>query len=300
MVFYNFDELVAKLREQPVLKKVALVAAQDPNSLEALINAHEEGIVEPILVGDKARVEEMLAQLDFQGDFEILHAPDEEEAARLAVELVREAKADFLMKGAIATGQLLKAVVDREKGLGTGRLMSHFVMIEIPSYHKLFVTTDGGMVMYPDLDQKKEILLNALDTLASMGYKEPKVAVLAAVEKENPKMPETVDAAALKKMNQEGEIKNCIIEGPISYDLAMDKKSSELKGYSSPVAGDPDILLMPDIAVGNIMSKALIYSAAGKMAGIIVGAQAPIVLTSRGSSAEEKFLSLALAALSSN
>ncbi|NLY72544.1 MAG: bifunctional enoyl-CoA hydratase/phosphate acetyltransferase [Tissierellia bacterium] len=299
MVIKNFDELLERLRGQASVRRVALVAAEDIHALEALIDANKEGLVEPLLIGDEKRIRELLLELNCDASFEILDEKVPEEAAKMAVELAREGRVDFLMKGAIETSGLLRAVVDKEKGLGQGRLMSHFVMMEIPSYHKLFVTTDGGMVMYPGLVEKKEILLNALDTLWAMGYKEPKVAVLAAVEKLNPKMPETVDAAALKEMYLKGEIKDCIIEGPISYDLAMNRESSEIKGYSSPVAGDPDLLLVPNIAVGNIMSKALIYSAGGKMAGIVVGAKVPIVLTSRGSSAEEKFLSLALAALSS-
>ena len=299
MVIKNFDELLERLRGQASVRRVALVAAEDIHALEALIDANKEGLVEPLLIGDEKRIRELLLELNCDASFEILDEKVPEEAAKMAVELAREGRVDFLMKGAIETSGLLRAVVDKEKGLGQGRLMSHFVMMEIPSYHKLFVTTDGGMVMYPGLVEKKEILLNALDTLWAMGYKEPKVAVLAAVEKLNPKMPETVDAAALKEMYLKGEIKDCIIEGPISYDLAKNRESSEIKGYSSPVAGDPDLLLVPNIAVGNIMSKALIYSAGGKMAGIVVGAKVPIVLTSRGSSAEEKFLSLALAALSS-
>lgn len=299
MVIKNFDQLLERLRGQASVRRVALVAAEDSQALEALIHAYKEGLVEPVLIGDKKKIKYLLSELGSTASFEILDEGEPDQAARWAVELAREGKVDFLMKGAIETSGLLKAVVDKERGLGQGRLMSHFVMIEIPSYHKLFVTTDGGMVLYPSLEEKKEILLNSLDTLKAMGYKEPKVAVLAAVEKVNPKMPETVDAKALKDMYLSGEIEGCVIEGPISYDLAMNRQSSLIKGYSSPVAGDPDILLVPNIAVGNIMSKALIYSAGGKMAGIIVGAKVPIVLTSRGSSAEEKFLSLALAALSS-
>jgi phosphate butyryltransferase len=217
-------------------------------------------------------------------------------AAEKAVALVNENKADFIMKGKIQTADLLRAVVNKEKGLRTGRVMSHFVFDEVPSYHKLIVTTDGGMMTYPDLNQKKQIIENAVDVLRAMGYDKPKVAVLAAVEKVNPKMPESVDADMLKKMNQEGKIKNCIVEGPISYDLAISKKCAEIKGFKSPVAGDADILIVPNITAGNILGKCLICSAEGKMAGFIVGAKVPIGLTSRGSSAEEKYLSLVLSA----
>jgi phosphate butyryltransferase len=177
--------------------------------------------------------------------------------------------------------------------------MSHVSIQEVPSYHKLLITTDGGMMMYPDLEQKKKIIENAVEVLHSLGYENPKVAVLAAVETVNPKMPESVDAGKLKEMNQNGEITGCIVEGPISYDIAMNKESGEIKGFVSPVAGDPDILIVPNITCGNILGKCLVYSAGAKMAGFIVGAKVPIVLTSRGSSSEEKYLSLVLSAAAS-
>ena len=229
-------------------------------------------------------------------DSAIIDVENDSAAAMKAVELINENKADFIMKGKIQTADLLKAVVNKEKGLRTGNIMSHFVFNEIPNYHKLIVTSDGGMMMYPDVNEKKQIIENAVNTLIAMGYENPKVAVLAAVEKVNPKMPESVDAGLLKEMNINGEIKNCIIEGPISYDLTMSKKSAEIKGYSSPIVGDADILIVPNITAGNILGKTLVYSAGVKMAGFIVGAKVPIVLTSRGSTAEEKYLSLVLSA----
>lgn len=298
MVLKKFDEMVEKVKNLPTRRTVALVAAEDSNSLEAVLQAEKEGLLRPILLGDEGKISEILHQLNAEKGYEIYNEPDCNKAAYKAVELVRDGKADFLMKGKIETAGILKAVVDKEKGLGQGRLMSHFVITEIPTYHKLLVTTDGGMVMYPTLEQKKAIIINTVEILLKMGYKNPKIGILAAIEKVNPKMPETVDAHELKQMNLRGEIKDCIIEGPISYDLAMNKESAVIKGYESQVAGDVDVLIVPDITAGNILGKSLIYSANAKMAGIIVGAKAPIVLTSRGSSAEEKFLSLALAALS--
>lgn len=299
MVLKNFDEMLQKVRGLARKRTVALVAAEDKHALEAVLHAEKEGIVRPILVGDEGKIREILKELNATNEYEIYNEPDSNKAAYKAVELVRDNKADFLMKGKIETAGILKAVVDKEKGLGQGRLMSHFVLVEVPTYHKLLVTTDGGMVMYPTLDQKKEIIHNAVDTLLKLGYERPKVGVLAAIEKVNPKMPETIDADKLKEMNLKGEIENCIIEGPISYDLAMYKEAAKLKGYESEVAGDVDALIVPNITTGNVLGKALIYSANGKMAGIIVGAKAPIILTSRGSSAEEKFLSIALAAATS-
>lgn len=300
MVLTKFDQIIEKVKKLCTRQTVALVASEDYNSLEAILNAEKEKIIRPILIGDEVRIREILKELHAVDEYEIYDEPDPKKAAYKAVELIGENKADFIMKGKIQTGDLLKAVVDKERGLSQGRLMSHFVITEIPTYHKLLVTTDGGMVMYPTLEQKKEIIINTVEILRNLGYTKPKVGVLAAVEKINPKMPETIDADSLKKMNLRGEIKDCIVEGPISYDLAMDKESARLKNYESEVAGDVDALIVPDITSGNILGKSLIYSAGGKMAGIIVGAKVPIVLTSRGASAEEKFLSLALAALSTS
>lgn len=297
MVFKNFKELIKKVQNSESKKVVAVVVAQDEHTLQAVFKARKDNIVEPILIGNKSKIKEILNALkEDLDDSSIIDVEDDVSAAVKAVELVNDNKADFIMKGKIQTADLLRAVVNKEKGLRTGKVMSHFVFNEIPSYHKLIVTTDGGMMLYPNVDEKKQIIENAVSTLIAMGYEKPKVAVLAAVEKVNSKMPESVDAGLLKEMNEKGEIKNCIVEGPISYDLTMSKESAKIKGYSSPVVGDADILIVPNITAGNILGKALVYSAGAKMAGFIVGAKVPIVLTSRGSSAEEKYLSLALSA----
>lgn len=297
MIFKNFEELIRKVQSSGSKKIVAVVSGQDKHTLQAVFKARGDNIAEPVLIGNKTKINEILNDLkeDLDDSF-IIDAENGAAAAAKAVELVNSNKADFIMKGKIQTADLLKAVVNKENGLRTGKVMSHFVINEIPNYHKLLVTTDGGMMMYPNVDEKKQIIENAVSTLIDMGYEKPKVAVLAAVEKVNPKMPESVDAGLLKEMNQKGEIKNCIVEGPISYDLTMSKESAEIKGYSSPVVGDADVLIFPNITAGNILGKALICSAGGKMAGLIVGAKVPIVLTSRGSSAEEKYLSLVLSA----
>lgn len=297
MVFKNFEELIKKVQNSGSKKIAAVVAAQDEHTLQAVFKARKNNIAEPVLIGNKSKIKEILSNLkEDLDDSSIIDVEDDASAAAKAVELVNSNKADFIMKGKIQTADLLRAVVNKEKGLRTGRVMSHFVINEIPNYHKLIVTTDGGMMMYPNVDEKKQIIENAVNTLIDMGYEKPKVAVLAAVENVNPKMPESVDAGLLKEMNQKGEIKNCIVEGPISYDLTMSKESAEIKGYSSPVVGDADVLIVPNITAGNILGKALVFSAGGKMAGFIVGAKVPIVLTSRGSSAEEKYLSLVLSA----
>lgn len=297
MEYKSFDDLIKKVQNLDSKKKVAVVSAQDEHTLEAVFKAKKDNIVEPILIGNKKKIIEILSRLhESVLEESIINVESDSEAAEKAVELINENKADFIMKGKIQTADLLRAVVNKENGLRTGKVMSHIVIHEIPTYHKLLAVTDGGMMMYPNLDEKKQILENAVSTFLALGYENPKVAVLAAVETVNPKMQESVDADMLKKMNIKGEIKNCIVEGPISYDLTMSKESASIKGFVSPVTGEADIIVVPNITVGNILGKSLVYSAGAKMAGFIVGAKVPIVLTSRGSTSEEKYLSLALSA----
>ncbi|MDR1920508.1 MAG: bifunctional enoyl-CoA hydratase/phosphate acetyltransferase [Candidatus Adiutrix sp.] len=298
MLFYkNWDEVIKSVKTLPVARKVVVAAAEDEHALEAVHEVVRDGLAEPILVGGRAGVEAVCARLGLEvAPGNIYDEPEPEAAARLAVALVREGRGDFLMKGALETSQLLKAVVNKETGLGLGKLMSHAAYLEIPRYHKMLVITDGGMVPYPSLEQKKEILEHAVGMLRTLGYDQPKVAVLAGLEKVNPKMKETVEAGALKEMNQRGEITGCLVEGPISMDLALTAEKAALKKYESPVAGEADILLAPDLCLGNCVSKALIEMAGARMAGLVMGARCPIVVTSRASSAEEKYLSLVLAA----
>lgn len=294
----SFEQIISAVKMIETRKTVAVVCAHDSHTLEAVVKAEKEGLIESVLLGNSAQIKEILKTLGHEkAASSIIEVETDRGAAEKAVELVRDGKVDFLMKGKLQTADLLKAVVDKEKGLRTGRVISHLAFNEVPTYHKLLVVTDGGMSMYPDLDQKKQIIVNGVETLRAMGVEKPKVAVLAAVEKVNPKMPETVDAAALKEMNQRGELEHCIVEGPISYDLTMDKESAAIKGYESPVTGDVDLMVVPNITVGNILGKSLVYSAKSKMAGMIVGAKVPIVLTSRGATTEEKYLSLVLCAM---
>jgi len=297
MEYKSFQQLITKVQNNKSIKRVAVAAAHDEHTLEAVFRANKDKLVEPVLIGDKARIAKIIDKLQVQYDLNnVINVTDDSEAAETAVQLVRENKADFIMKGKLQTAELLKAVVNKERGLRTDRIMSHVAIQEVPSYHKLLAITDGGMMMYPDVEEKKQIIENAVEVFLSLGYECPKVAVLAAVETVNSKMPETVDANILKEMNRHGEIKNCIVEGPISFDLAMNKESAEIKGYESPITGNADILVAPNITTGNILSKSIIELAGGKMAGMIVGAKVPIVLTSRGSSSEEKYLSLVLSA----
>lgn len=297
MEIRNFQEIIDKVKMSPTKKRMVIAAAGEEHTLQAALHARKEGIVTPVLVGDKLEINRILNDLnEIVSDEDIYDVSDVKEAADKAVELVREGNGDFLMKGFLDTSVILKAVVNKEKGLGKGGVMSHFTMFQVPNYHKILVAVDGGMVTYPTLEQKKCIIENTVGVLRSYGYENPKVAVLSCVEKVNPKMPETVEADALTKMNEKGEITGCVVAGPISYDCAMSNDVAKLKKFYSPVAGDADILVAPNIHAGNIMGKMLTITCGAKMAGFIVGAKCPIVLTSRGSSAEEKYLSIVMSA----
>lgn len=298
MVYTSFDEIIESAKKLPARSRMAVAAADDSHSLEAALMARRNGIVDPVLVGDKEKILALLADMgESVPDEDIYDAADVVEAAEKAVALVREGKASFLLKGKLDTKYLLKAVVNKENGLGKGGLMSHFTIFEVPGYHKLLAPVDGGMVTYPTLEQKKQIIENTVEAFRALGYECPKVGVLACVEKLNPKMPETVEGDALKQMNARGEIRHCIVEGPISYDCALSKEIADYKGFESPCAGDCDILVAPNIHAGNIMGKMLTVTCGAKMAGFIVGAKCPIAMTSRGSSVEEKYTSIVLAAL---
>lgn len=291
----NFDEVIEKVKSFHEMKRCGVCMA-DRAAIEAVIEAEEMGLAVPVLVGHEEEIREILKS-EGNKEYEIINVESDQEGAEKVVELVREGKIDFILKGHIETAVLMKAVVNKEKGLRTDSLMSHVSFQEIPTYHKLLTVTDGGMCMYPDVEQKQKIIENAVGIYHKLGYELPKVACLSAIEKVNPKMPSTVDAGELKKRNENGDIKGCIVEGPISFDLAYSKKAKELKGYESDVAGDADILLVPDIQAGNLLAKSLNLAAGGKLAGFIVGAKCLILLMSRSATAEEKYLSIAMAAL---
>ncbi len=301
MIFKSFEELTAHAKAHVKSRRVVVAAAQDEHTLEAVMKVRAEGIVEPVLVGDKAKIEALLAKMSVSVPAEDLYdAPEFKDSAALAVQLVREGRAHFIMKGKLDTSDILRAVVNKETGLGQGRTMSHIAINEIPAYHKLLITTDGGMLLAPTLEQKKDIITNAVEALRALGYEDPKVGVLAAAEKVNPKSVDSTDAAALKEMWQNGELSGCTVEGPISFDLAMVKERAVTKGYESPCAGDCDVLVVPNITAGNILGKSLVEMAGAKMAGLVMGAKCPIVVTSRGSSSEEKYNALCLAAAMTN
>ena len=285
------------------MMKLAVASAQEPSVLEAVVEAYEAGIAEPILVGDPKAIAAAAAQAhDGKGldisRFEIVPALDLYASAAKAVELVKSGAAGFLMKGIIDTAPLLKAALNKETGINDGRLASHVAVMEVPTYHKLLIVTDAAINIAPDLAGFIDIIGSAVAVSRALGIETPKVAILAAVEKVNAeKMPCTATAAILTQMNRRGQIKNCIIDGPLALDNAISAESARIKKIVSDVAGDADILVAPDIEAGNILYKCLLDLAKAKGAGIVMGARKPIVLTSRADTAETKLASIALASL---
>jgi phosphate butyryltransferase len=299
MVLRNLAELRRLIDEGP-RKKLVLAAAQDNQSLGAVLKAWNENLVEPILVGDKEGILNICDTSGYKVDgIRIIHEPDPEKACEMSVRMVSSKQADILMKGKIGTSSLLKCVLNKEWGLRTGNLLSHFALFEVDTYHKVIAVTDVAMNIAPNLQEKISIVNNSVACLNRLGYEMPKVAVLGAVEMVNENMEATLDAALLSKMNQRDQIRNCIIDGPLAFDNAVSLESSRHKGIRSEVAGDTDLLLMPDIEVGNVLYKSLVFFAKAKVASIILGAIAPIVLTSRSDSEQAKFDSILLAAASS-
>lgn len=298
MIYQNFDQLVELVRSNNQRKRtVAVVAAQDTHTLEAVSLAVKAEIVTPLLIGDKVLIEEQLAILgENLSNYTVIHAETTENAALLAADLVQTNQADFLMKGLIQTGSLMRVLLSDKAGFRTGKLISHLGFVQIPNYHKLIGITDVALNICPDVNQKKAILENAIAIMTRMGFNTPNVAVLAASEDVNPKISETVDAAELKRMNREGVLSGCVVEGPISYDLAISKEAAEIKGIDSTVCGEVDLMMLPNLAAGNILYKALRYSAGARTAGIVIGGKVPIVLTSRAAEVDGKFLPLVLAA----
>lgn len=292
----HINDLYVKARSHSK-KRLVLAAAHDENALEAVVNANKQGIVSGILVGDKSKIAALSQKLNLDlSGFQIVDEPNVDKAAALAVKMIREGEADILMKGNLGTSNLMRAVLHKELGLRTGELITHLALFEVPTYHKLIGLSDAAMNIAPDFNGKVSIVKSATAYLCKLGVSTPKVAVLSAVETVNPEMKSTLDASALAKMSDRGQIKNCIIDGPLALDNAVSKKSAEYKGIVSPVAGDADLLIADDIDAANALYKAFIYIAGAKCAAVILGASAPIVLTSRSDSEETKLNSIAMAA----
>ena len=293
MIYHDFDSIIENAKAKKRHKRVAIIEAGEQHTIDATIQAWREGIIDPVLIGNKEKIMELSGGVDFPADA-IIGTNSPEESAQIAVRLVREGKIDFLMKGLAETSTVIKAVLNRENGIRTGRTISQVTLISLERYHKLLCLTDPSIVMNPTLEKKKDMVQNAVDILRKLGYECPKVAALCAIEKENPDMVETVDAAALKRMADEGIITGCELEGPISADIAFDAEAAKLKGFKGTVAGDPDILLMPTLASGNILAKALRQFANSINVGVMVGAAVPMVLVSRTTNTRSKYTSLAV------
>ena len=270
----------------------------EATALAGAVEAAKQNLIVPLLVGPAARIYETAAEAGIDlGDLTIIDVPDSVAAAAKAVELIREGKAEILMKGSLHTDELMAAVVSRDKGLRTGRRISHVFVMDVPTYHKVLIITDAAINIAPTLEDKVDICQNAIDLAISLGLEKPKVAILAAVETVNSKMQATLDAAALCKMAERGQIQGGILDGPLAFDNAISKQAAETKGIKSAVAGDPDILLAPDLEAGNILAKLLTFLANADSAGMVLGARVPVVLTSRADSVRSKIASCAVAKL---
>ncbi len=294
----NFDALLEKLNSCS-MKKVAVACAQDEPVLEAVRAARERKIADAILVGDEPKIRQIAASIHMDlSDYEIIHEADDYAAALKAVSLVKDGKADMYMKGLIDTKSFLKSVLDKEVGLRTGNPLSHVCVFDIKGMDKLLFLTDVAFMTYPTLEDKVHIIENTVQICNACGVMNPKVAPLAAVEVVNPKMPVTVEAYELTKMNDEGIIKNCIVDGPLSLDLAIDPEAAKHKGAEGrKIVGDADVLLFPDIHAGNLVYKCLVHTAEVKNGNILTGTKAPVILTSRSDDFETKVNSIALGAV---
>jgi phosphate butyryltransferase len=295
--FKNLEFLFERAKKGNIMR-VVVAAAEDGDVLEAVHTANVEGIVEATLVGDPDKISKVARDKGVDiSSFEVIPATNEEEAAMKAVQAVSSGEGDLLMKGFIKTSTLLKAVLNKEWGLRSGRLLSHLFLFEVPRLGRVIGLTDGGLNTYPGLQEKVAIVSNAVSCYHALGVETPKVAALAAVEVVNPDMPCTLDAAALVQMNRRNQIKGCVIDGPLALDNALSEEAARHKGVVSEVAGHADVLLVPDIEAGNLLGKVILFMANGAGAGVVLGAKVPVVLTSRGDTARTKALSIALGAV---
>lgn len=296
MTYKSLNDIVSIAKGKET-RRLAVAAAADRHVLEAVKNAYLEGIIIPKLVGNKMEIEKICKEIDFDlTGIELFAENNPALSAIKAVALIKDGKADILMKGLVSTAPLLKAVLDKENGLTKGSTLSHFALIESPYYHKLFGITDAAMNILPGFEEKVHILNNAVEVFHRLGIKNPKVAVVGPLEVVNPKIESTTHAAMLTVMNKRGQIQGCIVDGPFAIDNAVSKEAAEHKGIISDVAGDADILLAPDLNSGNILYKTLMFLGGGISAAVIMGARVPIVLTSRADDERSKMMSIALAA----
>ena len=296
----KYEQMLTKCK---TLKPIPTAVAHpcEASALSGAVEAADLGLIVPILIGPRDKIEATAqsAGIDIDG-YEIVDTPHSHASAAKAVELLRETKAELLMKGSLHTDELIAAVVSREGGLRTGRRVSHVFVMDVPTYHKVLFITDGAINIAPTLEDKADICQNAIDLVIALGLKRPKVAILAAVETVTSKMPATIDAAALCKMAERGQITGAMLDGPLAFDNAISKQAANTKGIHSEVAGDPDILLAPDLEAGNILAKQLSFLANADSAGLVLGARVPIILTSRADSVRARIASCGVAMLAAH
>lgn len=297
MAITTFAQLMKEAREVGP-KTVAIAAAHEQEILLAAEDAEKRGLADCILVGDRTAIGEIAEQASIHiGRMMVIHEPEPKQAARKVMELVRLGHAQIAMKGKIETGDFLRAALDREVGLRVGRLLTHVGIFEIPGFDRLIFISDAGVVVAPTMEQKIEIVQNAIYVAQRLGVEQPKVAILAATEMVNPKIPTTLDAANLSKMADRGQIKGGLIDGPLALDNAISLESAQIKGIKSDVAGRADILIPPDVEAANVLAKAITYFAKGNMAGVVVGGKSPLIVASRSDPHETKLVSMALGVL---
>jgi phosphate acetyltransferase len=296
----KYEQLLERCRSlAPVPTAVAHPCEE--SALAGAIEAGEKGLIVPLLVGPAAKIHEVAQKAGLAlGTTPIIDVPHSHAAAAKAVALVRNGEAELLMKGSLHTDELLSAVVARETGLRTARRISHVFIMDVPTYHKVLIVTDAAINIAPALEDKADICQNAIDLAITLGVKQPKVAILAAVETVNSKMTATIDAAALCKMADRGQITGGLLDGPLAFDNAISRDAARIKGITSAVAGDPDILLVPDLEAGNMLAKQLTFLANADSAGLVLGARVPIILTSRADSVRSRIASCAVAMLAAH
>jgi phosphate acetyltransferase len=293
----NYERLIARAKQVPPAKTV-VVHPCDETSLRGAVEAAEAGIIVPILVGPKAKIAAAARQHGIDvSRFEIVDVPHSDDAAAKAVRLIHEAKGELLMKGSLHTDELMRAVTASATGLRTARRISHVFIMDVPTYPEPLFITDAAINIFPDLDAKRDIIQNAIDLFTDVGLGTPRVAILSAVETVTPKIPSTIEAAALCKMAERGQITGGVLDGPLAFDNAVDPQAAKIKGIESPVAGRAQILVVPDLEAGNMLAKNLSFLARADAAGIVLGARVPIVLTSRADSVRTRMASCAVAVL---
>ena len=294
----TLDQIVAKVKKTPP-KRLAVACAEDPHTIGAVGRAVKEKLVRAVMTGDEKAIQKVAAEAKVDTRlFAIVHEPDKAKALSLAIGKVRSGEADFLMKGLLDSSVYIRGIIDKEKGLlPPGKLLSHVTVIQVPAWKKLIICGDVAVIPAPDLEAKVAILNYAIDIAHKLGIEKPKAVLISAVEKVNPKMPSTTEGAIIAKMAERGQVKGAVVDGPLALDVAFSEESARIKGIESPVAGDADILVFPNIETGNVFFKACTYLAKGELGAVVAGAKCPCVLTSRGDSEDTKFYSIALASL---